>query len=143
MEVRKQNLQLENFSISCPISLPCHAFALGIWQDYCIGDLIGTMVDSHVPDFELLEILEKELQLFDLSLTEVDYEDISNLCTANRVILITRMMTPCRDYHFYLFLPTGKVAHKLRNFLPTVSNRPELVRGEYVLGSYMVKRIQA
>ena len=62
MEVRKQNLQLENFSISCPISLPCHAFALGIWQDYCIGDLIGTMVDSHVPDFELLEILEKELQ---------------------------------------------------------------------------------
>lgn len=130
-----------NTDVNIPLEIPCHSYAMGILYDYCIGDFLEMTVDSLTTDFELLKILSDELHLIGLNLTEVDYSEIPNLVTHKRIIQITRMSTPCRDYHFYLFHPDGKFSQKYRHFEPEYSSQLELVRGEYSLGIFSVERV--
>ena len=44
-------------TIKIPLEIPCHAYAIGIMYDYCIGDFLGTTVDSSTSDIEFLNIL--------------------------------------------------------------------------------------
>lgn len=127
--------------VNIPLEIPCHAYALGILHDYCIGDFIGKTVNSFTSDFEFLKILSKELNLMGLKLTDIDYDDIPNLITSKRIIQITRMNTPCRDYHFHLLHADGTFSQKYRYFEPTYSSKLELVRGEYSLGIFSVERV--
>lgn len=126
--------------VKIPLEIPCHSYAIGIMHDYCIGELLGTTVDSSTSDFEFLEILSKELRLIGLRLIDVNYSEISDLILKKRVIQITRMDTPCRDYHFYLFHRNGTFSHKYRYSEPLYSSKLELNRCEYSLGIYSVER---
>lgn len=146
IEIVRQHVNLAfgfnvNTDVNIPLGIPCHAYAMGILYDYCIGDFLEMTVDSLTPDFELLKILSDELNLIGLKLTEVDYSEIPNLIGIKRIIQITRMSTPCRDYHFYLFHPDGKFSEKYRYFKPKYSSQLELVRGEYSLGIFSVERV--
>lgn len=122
-----------------PLDIPCHAYAIGFPYNYCIGDLLSATVDSNTSDVELIHILSKELQLLNLRLIDVDYSNISEIILTKRVIQITRMATPCRDYHFYLYHSDGTFSHKFRNSEPQYFSKIELIRGEYSLGIYSVE----
>lgn len=127
-------------NVKIPLEIPCHAYAMGIMCDYCIGDFLGTTVDSSTSDTEFLNILSDELCLMGLRLVDINYSDISNIVLKKRVIQITRMDTPCRDYHFYLFHPNGIFSQKFRHSEPLYSSKLELNYREYSLGIYSVER---
>lgn len=125
--------------IEIPLEIPCHAYAIGIIYDYNIGDFLDSTVDSYTSDTDFLNILSKELELMHLRLIDVDYSMISEKILTKRIIQITRMETPCRDYHFYLFHSNGLISQKYRYEKPQYSSKIELCHGEYSLGMYSIE----
>lgn len=136
------NIKLGFDGTEIPLELPCHAYALGIMYDYYIGDILGTVVNSYTADYEFLEILSKELSLFGLSLIDIEYSEIPNFIQQNkRIIQITRMDTPCRDYHFYLLHADGSFSNKYRLEKPAHSSKIEFMPREYSLGIFSVEQV--
>lgn len=133
------SLGFDNNLIEIPLEIPCHSYAMGIIYDYHIGEFIETLVDSYTSDTDFIDILSKELKLMNLAMLDIDYSKLSEIILTKRVIQITRMDTPCRDYHFYLYHPNGTISHKYRYSEPTYSSNLELVRGEYSLGIYSIE----
>lgn len=123
-----------------PIEIPCHAYALGIESNYFIGELIGEVVDAHTSDYEMLNILTRELSLLGLELTECFSNDIRSVIDKRRVVIITRLDNNCRDYHFSLVMPDGKISEKFRYEEPRSYQKKEYYSREYSLGMYIVKR---
>lgn len=136
----------DQFFKNCPINIPCHAYAVGIPLDYEIGELLGIdPINSHSSDWDLLSVFKEELRItLKLSVEEFNYSAMKDLLAEEKhIIQITRMNTPCRDYHFYRYHSDTSISHKYRYFTPERVNCISYMREEYSLGFYVIGKAPA